>query len=92
MSRRISVGADGVAQRAGLGRGPAVEPDDGGRERLGVRVDGDEAIDLGGQPEDADVRGGDAGAFATPPTTEASARRQSSESCWAQPGCGYSTS
>ena len=39
-------GVDGVTKRACLARGAPVEPDDGGRERLAVRVHGDEAIDL----------------------------------------------
>jgi hypothetical protein len=50
---------DDVGQVPSLGRRPAVQPDDRGAERLGVRVDGDESIDLRGEPEDADVRGRD---------------------------------
>ena len=50
-----------LPQASSLGRGPAIQPDDRGAERLGVRVDGDEAIDLGGEPEHPDVLGLDPG-------------------------------
>ena len=40
----------------GLGDRPAVEPDDGRVERLAIGIDGDEAVDLGGEAERRHVR------------------------------------
>ena len=61
------LGLDPVPDRVGLTGRAAIHPDDRGAQRTQVRIDGNDAIDLGRQADHPDVSRGEAGVGAQAP-------------------------